>query len=567
MLVRTAAVLSAVLCAAGAQDQGGAARMPAVVADYFAGLQDLELRYSQPMSTQRDLRLLGWLEERAEEFAKVDPTNLARDEAIDLWLLRADVQHRDDELVRQRVQRKRLLPMLTHAWPLVEALEAHGHMEPVDAEAAAAMLHDAKKAIELAEVSLKEGAFDAFSPPDARAAADLLASLHRSLSGWRTFHDGYDPAFSWWTRAPWQRYDEAQGRFVAALRQRLVDGKAGDASLVGEPIGEEGLLAHLAHEFVPYTPTELVAIAEREFAWCRAEAKRASEDLGCGGDWKKALELVKSRHRAPGQQPQLIRELADEAIAFLEQRDLVTIPPLAKECWRMAMMSPSAQRVNPFFLGGRTIQISFPTDAMQHEEKLQSLRSNNEHFCRATVHHELIPGHWLQQYATARHRTWRAGFETPFWIEGWALYWEMRLYDLGFAHGPEDRVGMLYWRMHRCARIVFSLNYHLGKWSPRECIDYLVKEVGHEPAAAEAEVRRSVNGGYSPLYQAAYMLGGLQLRALHGELVASGAMTERAFHDAVLQQNAIPIALLRAALQKEPPTEESVRRWRFADAK
>lgn len=206
-------------------------------------------------------------------------------------------------------------------------------------------------------------------------------------------------------------------------------------------------------------------------------------------------------------------------------------------------------------------------DEIQHEEKLQSLRSNNEHFCRATVHHELIPGHWLQQYATARHRTWRAGFETPFWIEGWALYWEMRLYDLGFAHGPEDRVGMLYWRMHRCARIVFSLNYHLGKWSPRECIDYLVKEVGHEPAAAEAEVRRSVNGGYSPLYQAAYMLGGLQLRALHGELVASGAMTERAFHDAVLQQNAIPIALLRAALQKEPPTEESVRRWRFADAK
>ena len=46
-------------------------------------------------------------------------------------------------------------------------------------------------------------------------------------------------------------------------------------------------------------------------------------------------------------------------------------------------------------------------------------------------------------------------------------------------------------------------------------------------------MRRSFGGGYSPLYQAAYMLGGLQLRALRGELVGSGRMTDCQFHDAV----------------------------------
>jgi hypothetical protein len=148
-------------------------------------------------------------------------------------------------------------------------------------------------------------------------------------------------------------------------------------------------------------------------------------------------------------------------------------------------------------------------------EKLQSLRSNNEHFCRATVHHELIPGHWLQQYSQARHRTYRGPFDTPFWIEGWALYWEMRLYDLGLAQEPRGPHGMLYWRKHRCARIVFSLNFHLGKWTGPQCVEYLIDRVGHERAAAEGEVRRSVSGGYGPLYQAAYMLGGLQMRALH----------------------------------------------------
>ena len=62
------------------------------------------------------------------------------------------------------------------------------------------------------------------------------------------------------------------------------------------------------------------------------------------------------------------------------------------------------------------------------------------------MHHELIPGHHLQHYMLPRYRPYRSLFETPFWIEGWALYWEMLLWDLDFAHGPEDRVGMLFFR-------------------------------------------------------------------------------------------------------------------------
>ena len=51
--------------------------------------------------------------------------------------------------------------------------------------------------------------------------------------------------------------------------------------------------------------------------------------------------------------------------------------------------------------------------------------------------------------------------------------------------------------------------------TPQQCIDFLVDRVGHERANAEAEVRRSFNGTYPPLYQLAYMIGGLQFRALH----------------------------------------------------
>ena len=47
---------------------------------------------------------------------------------------------------------------------------------------------------------------------------------------------------------------------------------------------------------------------------------------------------------------------------------------------------------------------------MAHEDKLMSMRGNNVHFSRATVHHELIPGHHLQQFMTARYSTQRRPF-------------------------------------------------------------------------------------------------------------------------------------------------------------
>jgi uncharacterized protein (DUF885 family) len=99
--------------------------------------------------------------------------------------------------------------------------------------------------------------------------------------------------------------------------------------------------------------------------------------------------------------------------------------------------------------------------------------------------------------------------------------------------------------------------------TPQEAIDFLVNRVGHERENATAEVRRSFAGDYSPLYQCAYMLGGLQLRALHSELVDSGKMTDRAFHDTVLKENTISIEMIRADLTKQPLTSNFVSNWKF----
>jgi hypothetical protein len=87
--------------------------------------------------------------------------------------------------------------------------------------------------------------------------------------------------------------------------------------------------------------------------------------------------------------------------------------------------------------------------------------------------------------------------------------------------------------------------------------------VGHERANAEGEVRRSFTGRYAPLYQLAYLTGGRQFYALKQELVDSGKMTYKQFHDAIMHLNAMPVEMIRAILTDQPVTEDYRSNWRF----
>lgn len=341
--------------------------------------------------------------------------------------------------------------------------------------------------------------------------------------------------------------------------------KTDNTGIPGNARGRQGIVLDLADELIPYSPEELLTLANRDLAWCEEEMKKASREMGFGDDWKKAVEKVKTMYVAPGKQPTMVRDLLYEAIEFVRTRDLITVPPIAAESLHMSMMTPEAQLSNPFFLGGARMIVSYPTSTMEYDARLQSMRGNNVPFAHATAFHEMIPGHNLVGFVGARYNGYRArlGAGTPFFAEGWPLYWELQLYDLGFNRTPEERVGALFWRMHRGARIIFSLRFHLGEWSPQECIDFLVERVGHERDNATAEVRRSFQGGYGPLYQAAYLLGGLQLRGLARDLVGSGKMTSKQFHDEVLRQGSMPIALIRLALSADPLTPDMSLAWKF----
>lgn len=544
-------------------------------------------RYSLGSPTRR-ARMAAFHAEWGALLDAMDYDALNTEGKIDWVLLRDRIRYEAGRLEVEAAQEAELEILLPFQQKIVTLHEARRDLLPVAPREAAETVHQVTREMEVARDRIRaalqgdrkvtttggaaaggEGATAGadtleVTPVIALRAVSRIGELQQAGTQWFDHFDGYDPMFSWWVRAPWERFGEVATELVTLLRQEGAGIRPGQPEpTVGDPLGREALLLDIRNEMMPYTPEELLELAERELAWGEAELRAASRELGYGEDWQAAVEYVKSLHVEPGEQIHLVTELAREAEAFLEARDLVTVPELAREVWRMEMLSPARQRIAPFFLGGETVQVAFPTDAMSHEEKLMSLRSNNPHFSRAVVHHELIPGHHLQGFMTSRYSTHRSLFSTPFWGEGWALYWELLLWDLDFARSPEDRIGMLVWRNHRAARILFSLAFHLEQMTPEEAVELLVTRVGFERSASEAEVRRSFTGQYSPLYQAGYLLGGLQLRQLHREMVESGQMSNRAFHDHVLKSGRMPIEMVRASVTGEAPPRDFTPTWRF----
>ena len=592
-----------------------------VVERFTSDQTSLTRRYDASDSPDQRRRMRGFYTSWRTRLKDVDFDRLKQEGKVDYVLLDNYLRHQIDLLDREDKQLAETAPLLPFADRLLALQDARRNLTTIDPPAAARTLAAVTKqvdslralfepagrgggagasnaaatvadgpAAQQADTSRQRAAAPKVSKIVAYRGAQEIDQVRGIVGNWYRYYDGYDPLFSWWAKDPYKKLDDALNRYARTLRERVVGyrpadpqqvaqggangGRGGggggaapdnEGPIVGVPIGSQGLEADLRYEMIPYTPEELIAIAQREYAFSLSEVKKAAREMGFGDDWKAAMEKVKNTYVEPGKQPDLIRDLARQAEAYFDAHDWVTIPPLAKEDWRMEMMTPERQRVAPFFLGGESILVSYPTADMTDEEKLMSLRGNNPHFSHATVFHELNPGHHLQGFMLARYNSHRRLFSTPFWNEGQSLYWEMFVWDHGFHASPEDRIGALFWRMHRSARIIFSLSFHLGKMTPEQAVQFLVDTVNFERANAEGEVRRSFNGSYPPLYQIGYMIGGLQIRALHHALVDSKKMTDREFHDAILQGGAMPIAMVRARLMNTPLTRDGAPPWKFAE--
>ncbi|UZN04427.1 DUF885 domain-containing protein [Cellulomonas sp. S1-8] len=182
---------------------------------------------------------------------------------------------------------------------------------------------------------------------------------------------------------------------------------------------------------------------------------------------------------------------------------------------------------------------------------------------RTTVYHEGVPGHHLQiaqaVYERATLNSWR---RLAAWTsghgEGWALYAERLMADLGFLDDPGDRLGMLDGQRLRAARVVFDLGMHLGlpapaevgTWTPASGWDFLRGNVAMSDSFVRFEFTRYLGWpGQAPSYKVGQRLWEQARDHARDAAAARGQVFDlRDFHARALALGSVPLAVLPTAL-------------------
>ena len=166
--------------------------------------------------------------------------------------------------------------------------------------------------------------------------------------------------------------------------------------------------------------------------------------------------------------------------------------------------------------------------------------------------HESVPGHHLQlaiMQEVAELPAFRRYNGSTAYIEGWGLYTERLSEEMGLLSTEIDRFGVLSFDAWRASRLVVDTGMHALGWTRQQAIDFMVEHT----ALGENNIANEVDRYISYAGQAlAYKLGQLEILRLRSEARErqGDRFDIRRFHDAVLEQGALPLPVLRAVVER-----------------
>ncbi|MDR0184190.1 DUF885 domain-containing protein [Lysobacter arvi] len=180
-----------------------------------------------------------------------------------------------------------------------------------------------------------------------------------------------------------------------------------------------------------------------------------------------------------------------------------------------------------------------------------NLKANTRWSLPTLTYHEGSPGHHFQisiAQTLGDLPTLRRSLNPSAFTEGWALYAEQLASEMGlYRDDPWGDLGRLRAELFRSVRLVVDTGLHRKRWTPQQAIDYMRAHTGMPESEVRSEVFRYL---VQPGQACSYKIGHLKIVELRERARAALAdrFDIRAFHDLVLGNGAVPLAVLEASV-------------------
>ncbi len=307
----------------------------------------------------------------------------------------------------------------------------------------------------------------------------------------------------------------------------------------------------------------ILEIGEQQLAQHKASRIAAAREIDPTADEPTVVDRIKNDHPAT-----FDLALEEYRVAMRRSRqhlidhDVVTVPPderieVIETPEYLRNVIPFAAYFEPpkFDRSPQGIYVVTPSVG----DDPNAMREHNYGAISNTSIHEAYPGHHLQLSVASKHPSLtRLLVDAPEFVEGWGMYSELLMREVGFDDAPKFRLTMHTDAIWRAVRIILDVRMHRGEIGVEEAIRFMVGHTSFEEANARAEVYRYT---YTPTYQLSYLLGRvllLQLREDERRRLGPGFSLRR-FHDTLLENGSLPISFHRRLLTAEGLVPERTR--------
>ncbi|QYK12837.1 DUF885 domain-containing protein [Shewanella rhizosphaerae] len=294
---------------------------------------------------------------------------------------------------------------------------------------------------------------------------------------------------------------------------------------------------------LPMTADEVHQLGLKEVKRIRAEMQAIIDKLGYQGSFADFLHFLRTDPQFYAKTPeQLLKEAA-----FIAKKADAMLPKFFGKLPRTPYgIQEVPAEIAPKYTTGRYSGASGDDQPGYYWVNTYALDKRPLYELEALTLHEAVPGHHLQ-ISLNKELTSLPNFRRYSYIsafgEGWGLYSEYLGLEGGFYQDPYSNFGRLTYEMWRAARLVVDTGMHAKGWTRQQAIDYMAGNTALSLHNVTTEIDRYISW---PGQALSYKIGELTIKRLRAK--AEQALGEkfdiRAFHDAVLANGSVPMALL-----------------------